>query len=369
MQRLLSNIVLGAFVIAAASAGASERISQPAPRAVDLVIALDVSGSMSGLIDSAKQRLWDVINELARAQPQPDLRVAILTYGNPSYGRHTGFVRIDQPLTRDLDAVNQRLFSFTTNGGAEYVARVVNRAIENLQWSTEPDAMRLMFVAGNESAEQDPELALQEVLASAAQAGVVVSSIYCGPDNDADAASWRRVAAAGLGSYASIDQHAAAVAQIETPMDAELAKLNEALNATYIAYGEEGERGRANQQAQDENASEMSLSTVASRIITKASSLYNSAKWDLIDALESGKEVKTEDLPAVMKPMTEPERKDYVAKQSKRRRDLSQEIAAIADERREYIAEHRTSDHDDGLDAALVGGVKKLAEEHGFVFE
>ncbi len=369
MQRLLSKTLLGVLVIAAASAGADPRISQPAPRAVDLVIALDVSGSMSGLIDSAKQRLWDVINELARAQPQPDLRVAILTYGNPSYGAHTGFVRLDQPLTRDLDAVNQRLFSFTTNGGAEYVARVVDRAIESLQWSAEPDAMRLMFVAGNESAEQDPELAMQEVLAAAAQAGVIVNTIYCGPDNDADAASWRRVAAAGLGSYASIDQHADAVAQIETPMDAKLANLNDALNETYIAYGEEGERGKANQRAQDDNASEMSLSAVASRIITKAGSLYNNARWDLIDALESGKEVKTKDLPAVMKSMTEQERKDYVAKQSKRRTSLSQEIASIADERREYIAEHRTSDHDDGLDAALVGGVRKLAEEHGFVFE
>ena len=41
---------------------------------VDLVIALDVSGSMSGLIDSAKQRLWDIVNELAQANPRPDLR-------------------------------------------------------------------------------------------------------------------------------------------------------------------------------------------------------------------------------------------------------------------------------------------------------
>ncbi|MCZ6887466.1 MAG: VWA domain-containing protein [Gammaproteobacteria bacterium] len=369
MQRLISNIALGALIVAAASLGASERDSQTTPRAVDLVIALDVSGSMSGLIDSAKQRLWDVINELARAQPQPDLRVAILTYGSPAYGQHTGYVRIDQALTRDLDAVNQRLFSFTTNGGEEYVARVVNRAVEGLQWSSEPDAMRLMFVAGNESAEQDPQLALQDVVASAARAGVIVSAIFCGPDNHANAASWRRIAEAGLGTYASIDQRADAVARIETPMDAKIAALNEALNATYIAYGDKGERAKARQHAQDDNASQMSLSAAASRVITKAGALYNSVEWDLIDAFESGKEVDAEDLPAVMKPMNEQEREDYVARQSERRRALSEEIGALASERREYIAEHRTSDQDNGLDAALVGGVKKLAEAHGFVFE
>ena len=35
-------------------------------KAIDLVTCLDVSGSMNGLIDSAKLRLWDTVNELAR---------------------------------------------------------------------------------------------------------------------------------------------------------------------------------------------------------------------------------------------------------------------------------------------------------------
>ena len=82
------------------------------------VIALDVSGSMSGLIASAKQRLWDIVNQLGRAQPRPELRIAIVSYGNPEYGQDTGYVRIDLPFTSDLDAVNQTLFGFGTNGNA-----------------------------------------------------------------------------------------------------------------------------------------------------------------------------------------------------------------------------------------------------------
>ena len=34
----------------------------PSPRHVDLVIALDTSSSMDGLIDSARQKLWDVVD-------------------------------------------------------------------------------------------------------------------------------------------------------------------------------------------------------------------------------------------------------------------------------------------------------------------
>ena len=131
-----------------------------ARRDVDLVIALDVSSSMDGLIESAKQRLWDITNELAQARPVPALRVAILSYGRPSYGEQSGYVRVDLPFTADLDAVNATLFAFQTDGGDEYVARAIQTSLDKLQWSQHPDALQVVFVAGNESAEQDPQLTL-----------------------------------------------------------------------------------------------------------------------------------------------------------------------------------------------------------------
>ena len=35
------------------------------------------SGSMDGLIDSAKRKLWAFVNELARVEPTPTLRVGL----------------------------------------------------------------------------------------------------------------------------------------------------------------------------------------------------------------------------------------------------------------------------------------------------
>ena len=146
-------------------------------RHVDLAIALDVSGSMDGLIESAKQRLWDIINELGRAEPSPQLRVAVLSYGNPDYGRRSGYVRVDQPFTRDLDAVNQALFAFGTNGGDEYVARAVHVSVNQLQWSNQPDALRIIFVAGNESAEQDPQIRIEQAIELATDKDIFVNTI------------------------------------------------------------------------------------------------------------------------------------------------------------------------------------------------
>src|SRR5687768_12368916 len=78
---------------------------QQAPHRVDLVIALDTSSSMNGLVDAARQKLWDVVNLLAQAKPKPQLRVGLISYGNTHYDSSAGWVRKDMDLTGDLDAV------------------------------------------------------------------------------------------------------------------------------------------------------------------------------------------------------------------------------------------------------------------------
>jgi len=344
-------------------------------RKVDVVIALDVSGSMSGLIASAKQRLWDIVNELGRAQPQPQLRISIVSYGNPEYGADTGFVRIDLPFTSDLDAVNQTLFGFSTNGGDEYVARVVSTSVSQLAWSAEQDALRILFVAGNEAATQDPLISVRQATQLANARGIVVNTIYCGNANDSLAAGWREVASMTNGLYASIDQNSAAVANIATPMDEKLTKLNQALNDTYIAYGEAGERYRENQLDQDRNAGAMSSSAIASRVVTKAGKLYDSSKWDLVDAVNSGKaleEIEVENLPVPMQAMDNEEREAFVKEQAGKREALQAKIRELGKDRRAFIENVRKKQAGSapkGLDEVIQKGLKSLAEAKGFTFE
>ena len=341
---------------------------------VDVVIALDVSGSMSGLIESAKQRLWDIVNDIGQAQPQPDLRIAIITYGNPSYGEQGGYVRVDIPFTRDLDAVMQTLFSSGTNGGDEYVARAVHTAVNELDWNDSPNSMRVLFVAGNERADQDPLIELRAATAAASNKGVVVNTLYCGSDGDAIIAGWQDVATMTNGLFASIDQNAAAVANIATPMDDEIARLNAELNETYVAYGANGGRYKQNQVEQDKNAADMSLSSAASRVVAKAGGLYRNSGWDLVDAANAGiaiEEMEAETLPEPMRDMAPEERKNYVDGLAQKREAISEEIAELGQKRQDYIDKERQrlSESDNGLDAAIVKGIRDLAEDKGFTFD
>lgn len=72
-----------ALALASALAGqAAPAVPAAAPpRPIDLAICLDISGSMDGLLNAARQNLWAVVNELATLEPAPALRVALLTFG------------------------------------------------------------------------------------------------------------------------------------------------------------------------------------------------------------------------------------------------------------------------------------------------
>ena len=144
-------------------------------------------------------------------------------------------MRKDSELTTNLDDVYEKLFALKTNGGSEYVARAVHDATADMKWDQDQGTLKIIFVAGNEPANQDPQIPVERAVGEARQRGIFVNAIYCGGDGAYEAGGWRQVATLGSGSYAAIDQNR--VVAIATPMDSELAKLSNELNRTYVGYG------------------------------------------------------------------------------------------------------------------------------------
>ncbi|HVP73894.1 MAG TPA: vWA domain-containing protein, partial [Phycisphaerales bacterium] len=143
-------------------------------RIVELAICLDTSGSMEGLINAARVKLWEIVNDLALAKPTPRLRVALLTYGNDGHNAENGWVNIDIGFTEDLDMVSKQLFALTTNGGTELVGRVLKAAGERLDWNASDDVLKLIVVAGNESADQDTTFNFRDVCKATISKGVMI---------------------------------------------------------------------------------------------------------------------------------------------------------------------------------------------------
>ena len=344
-----------------------------APRTIDLAICLDTSGSMSGLINAAKQKLWAIVNELAMATPTPKLRVALLTFGNTGHDPENGWVRVDAELTDDLDLISKQLFGLSTNGGEEYVGRVLQFA-DQLDWHPSDDALKLIMVAGNESADQDQEVPFREMCRSLIARGIMINSIYCGPPTDNIAPGWQEVAKLADGQFASIDQDNGTIV-VASPFDDELAALSSSLNETYIPLGAAGQAGRANQSAQDANAAGLNSATAAARAKTKAQGLYY-CSWDLVDACTSGQvkleEIAADALPEAMRAMTPDQRSAYLEQMSSKRAGIKQKIEAISANRDAFVQaqmKKNALDGSKGFDDAIRSAVREQAEAKGFRFE
>lgn len=354
---------------------APPRPIEPGDRIVELAICLDTSGSMEGLINAARVKLWEIVNDLALAKPTPRLRVALLTYGNDGHNAENGWVNIDIAFTEDLDMVSQQLFALTTNGGTELVGRVLKAAGEKLDWNASDDVLKLIVVAGNESAEQDTTFNFRDVCKSTISRGVMVNSIYCGNIADDIAPAWKEVSTLADGHFASIDQNNGTIT-IATPFDDELVTLSATMNTTYIAYGAQGEWAAGNQAAQDANASGAGKAVAAQRAVTKGGAMYCNAQWDLVDACNAAnvkiEDVKVEDLPENMRSMTMDERKAYVADMTSKRAAIQKQVADLNAKRSAYVeAEMRkmASAGDKSFDAAIRGAIRAQAASKGFTFE
>ncbi len=339
-------------------------------RRVDLVIALDTSGSMQGLINAARQKLWDIVNEIARAKPTPVLRVGLVTYGSQG-SEQDGYVRVRSDLTTNLDAIYGKLFELSTSGGTEYVGRAVHRATRELSWDRSRRTLKQIFIAGNESADQDRAVRSSLAARAARKRGIFVNAIYCGAKRSGDVPSWRAVATSGGGIFASIDHNRGTV-NIATPYDAKLKALSARLNRTYVGYGARGRARSAMQAKQDRNAASVHSSVAASRAKAKASAVYRNDDWDLVDARKGGKlgEIRRRGaLPAKLRKLSKKQLKGYLDQLERERKQLRQRINAVSSKRRAYVAgemKKRGTRTDQAFDEALKRGIRVQAKKMGF---
>ena len=123
-----SLILAATLAIAAAPAAAREETKAR----VDVVFCIDRSGSMQGVIETAKQKVWSIVSEIAKSKPTPILRIGLIGYGTAD--QDIKFF----PLTDDLDKAYESLVTFKVDmGGDEWVGWAVKQATERMEWAPE----------------------------------------------------------------------------------------------------------------------------------------------------------------------------------------------------------------------------------------
>ncbi len=68
---------------------------------MEVCFVLDTTGSMTGLIEGAKQKIWSIANEMISTKPTPEIRLGLVAYRD----RGDEYVTKTFDLTNDIDAI------------------------------------------------------------------------------------------------------------------------------------------------------------------------------------------------------------------------------------------------------------------------
>lgn len=336
---------------------------------IKVALLLDTSNSMDGLINQAKTQLWEIVNELSYAKygmQKPNLEIALYEYGNSNLSSREGYIRQVLQFSDDLDEVSEKLFSLKTDGGNEFCGQVIQTSLNELSWGKNKNDLRLLFIAGNEPFTQG-KVNYKDAVANAKEKDVIVNTIFCGNYNNGISGMWQDGALLGGGDYITINQDKEIV-HIATPYDSEIIILNKKLNKTYIYYGNNGYAKLKNQAKQDDNAAALDEVVVVKRALSKSSSLYSNAGWDLIDAEKDKKvdyaKLKRKKLPKRLQGKTAKEIEIYVKEQAKNRKEIQAKIQELGKKRRAYVAKQQQQDNKNNeLEKVLILAIKKQAKK------
>jgi hypothetical protein len=312
---------------------------------IQAAILLDVSNSMDGLIDQAKNQLWNMVNVLSKVTCEgtmPAIEIALYEYGKDSNDPKEGYIKQISPFTNNLDLLFRELINLKTLGGEEYCGHVIYNSLQQLKWDSSAKSYKVIFISGNESFLQGG-ISFTKACEEAKRKGVVVNTIYCGDRNQGIRESWNLGAECGNGSFTNIDQDAKPLS-IPTPYDSTIITLSEKLNEMYIVYGVEG-KGYYNSMLRADTVVTYNLddpTKVAQYKIAKSNKVLNThPNWDLIDAVEKNAFIidtlNMKTLNDSLKTKSRSELKEIVEKTAAEKKRIRDEIAELAKKQEKFI--------------------------------
>ena len=352
---------------------------------IELVFVIDTTGSMGGLIEGAKQKVWGIVNEVMKSPTKPEVRMGLVAY------RDHGDAYVTQvlPVTRDLDKVYNTLMGYKAEGGGdtpEDVRQALSDGVRKAGWSPRsPNIAQIIFLVGDAPPHDDYSNE-PDTIASASEAvraGIIVNTIQCG-NLPGTGDVWKAIGRAGEGQYFAIAQDGGVVA-VATPFDAELSKLGTKVGGTYLAYGSGGGgmmgmMGGAYRSSKAADQAKLEARVVAAapasaradRSINKAINAAAFDESDLIQGVENGTvtldRIKTDELPDELQKLTPDERKKVVATKIAERKKIREQILELSKKRDAFLLEERkkrSAAKPTGFDEAVGAALKAQIARKG----
>ena len=328
MMRYVYGMALASLWMAGSAAAAPLPLEKKVK--VEVVFCLDTTGSMTGLIDGAKAKIWSICNQIASGKPTPDLKVGLIAYRD----KGDAYVTQVHDLTSDLDAMHGKLKTFNADGGGdepEHVNQALYDADHKIKWSEDKKVMKIIFLVGDAPRHMDytDDVKYPVTCEKAREKGIIINTVLCG-ESESCRKVWRDIAEKAKGSFVAIPQDGGVVV-VNTPFDPHLAALNTKLTGTILVWGnKEKQMADARKNADSEG---LAADSAAGRIAYQARNAQ-AAAYCLLDQVKR-KEVKK---------LTLAEQKAYLADLDRKREALNKQVLELDRMRQAWIDKKRAEE-------------------------
>lgn len=371
---------------------------------VEVVFVLDTTGSMSGLIAAAKDKIWAIANTIALAEPAPQIKMGLVGYRD----RGDAYVTKVTNLTEDLDAVYSSLMDFQAGGGGdapESVNQALQEAVTQITWSDDDSTYRVIYLVGDAPPHMDylDDVKYQTTCEAAVKKDILINTIQCGSMSET-APIWKEIASLAEGQYFQIAQDGGQLVRA-TPFDAKLAELAAKLDGTKLYFGTPEQRAagfaRSENTARFRELSESAISkkegitfvggrgaaapsapdvtpsALARRAIYNGSAAGKAnflGEQELVDAYSNGiiklEALSSDELPEELRKLSKEDLEKKLKNQAAERAKIQSEIRELADKRQKFLEAELAKEKDarPELDLKLYGSIKEQAAKKGIEY-
>ncbi|MBR5160896.1 MAG: VWA domain-containing protein, partial [Thermoguttaceae bacterium] len=326
---------------ATAEKGAAEK--KETPRA-EVVFVLDSTGSMSGLIEGAKQKIWSIANSIISQDPAPEIKIGLISYRD----KGDEYVTQLMDLTDDIDAVYAKLQSFRAMGGGdmpESVNQALNEAVTKMSWSpADQNVYRVIFLVGDCPPHMDyqDDVKYPETCKLAMEKFIIINTVQCGNQPETTPI-WQDIAKKSEGQFVQIAQSGGMIV-IRTPYDDEIASLTKELSSTVIPYGSMETQAAVLGKLERAEKADAMLNASRAAFNVKSRGRAVQGKGDLVQSLADDdialEAVEEKYLPEDMKGLSKEELEKVVKEKTAKRAELNAKILDLSKKRDTWLAEN-----------------------------
>ena len=311
---------------------------------IEVCFVLDTTGSMGGLIEGAKRKIWSITNDLISTKPTPSIKIGMIAYRD----RTDAYTTKNFNLTDDIDEIYGHLMKFKADGGGdtpESVNQALHEAVTKMSWSKNKKVLKVIFLVGDAPPHMDykDDVKYPETCKLAVKNDLIINTVQCGKIGSTRPI-WQQIARLSEGSFVALGQTGDMVA-VATPYDKEIAALSDQIGDTVIAYGNAAAIDGVTKKLARAKAAPAPSKADRSAALSKSEGTVVTGHADLVQSIELGsvklKDIKENKLPDKLKKMKPKEREDYIKQQSAKRTEIQKKLTELVKKRDSFVIAER----------------------------